>query len=385
MVPQLGVAYEPVFLYEMIWDIAVFAVLWWLRPRFRIDGQLFALYLALYAIGKFALSFFRTETVWFAGLQEAQLLSIAALALAALWAWWRARPARVPSAHEAMRAHRDFLDALTARGWTEVTFDPDGEGRSDAVGEGQTPVRSSVMATDTALAPNASPARPSRLLVVDDDENVTNMLRRALSFEGYAVATARDGNDALKKTLEFAPDLVVLDIMMPGIDGVEVARRLRAGDPQLAILMLTAKDAPADQVVGLDAGADDYLVKPFTLEVLTARVRALLRRKEPNETEVLRFGDLALDTGTRSARRGSREIALTTTEYELLLQFLRHPRQVLEKEQLTEKVWGYDFGGNYNVLEVYVRYLRQKLEATGESRLIHTLRGAGYVLREPAA
>lgn len=266
-----------------------------------------------------------------------------------------------------------------------MTFDPDGEGRSDAVGEGQTPVRSSVMATDTALAPNASPARPSRLLVVDDDENVTNMLRRALSFEGYAVATARDGNDALKKTLEFAPDLVVLDIMMPGIDGVEVARRLRAGDPQLAILMLTAKDAPADQVVGLDAGADDYLVKPFTLEVLTARVRALLRRKEPNETEVLRFGDLALDTGTRSARRGSREIALTTTEYELLLQFLRHPRQVLEKEQLTEKVWGYDFGGNYNVLEVYVRYLRQKLEATGESRLIHTLRGAGYVLREPAA
>lgn len=241
------------------------------------------------------------------------------------------------------------------------------------------------MATDTALAPSVRPERPGRLLVVDDDENVTNMLRRALSFEGYAVATARDGGDALKKTLEFAPDLVVLDIMMPGIDGLEVARRLRAGDPQLAILMLTAKDAPADQVVGFDAGADDYLVKPFTLEVLTARIRALLRRKEPNETETLHFGDLALDTGTRSAWRGSREIALTTTEYELLLQFLRHPRQVLEKEQLTEKVWGYDFGGNYNVLEVYVRYLRQKLEAAGEPRLIHTLRGAGYVLREPAA
>ncbi len=266
-----------------------------------------------------------------------------------------------------------------------MTFDPDTEGRADAVSEGQTPLWSSVMSTDTALAPSVRPERPGRLLVVDDDENVTNMLRRALSFEGYAVATARDGDDALKKTLEFAPDLVVLDIMMPGIDGIEVARRLRAGDPQLAILMLTAKDAPADQVVGLDAGADDYLVKPFTLEVLTARIRALLRRKEPNETEVLHFSDLVLDTGTRSARRSSREIALTTTEYELLLQFLRHPRQVLEKEQLTEKVWGYDFGGNYNVLEVYVRYLRQKLEAAGEPRLIHTLRGAGYVLRELAA
>ena len=177
----------------------------------------------------------------------------------------------------------------------------------------------------------------------------------------------------------------MLDIMMPGIDGVEVCRRLRAGDPQLAILMLTAKDAAADQVVGLDAGADDYLVKPFTLEVLIARVRAQLRRKEPSEIELLRFADLLLDTGTHSARRGIREIALTTTEYDLLLQFLRHPRQVLEKEQLTEKVWGYDFGGNYNVLEVYVRYLRQKLEAGGEPRLIHTLRGAGYVLREPTA
>jgi two-component system response regulator MprA len=231
----------------------------------------------------------------------------------------------------------------------------------------------------------SSLARPAHVLVVDDDENVTNMLRRALSFEGHAVATARDGNDALRKALEFAPDLVVLDLVMPGIDGLEVCRRLRAGDPQLAILMLTAKDAAADQVVGLDAGADDYLVKPFTLDVLSARIRALLRRKEPSDVEVLRFADLVLDTGTRSARRGRREIALTTTEYDLLLQFLRHPRQVLEKEQLTEKVWDYDFGGNYNVLEVYVRYLRQKLEASGEPRLIHTLRGAGYVLREPTS
>ncbi|HET8568633.1 MAG TPA: response regulator transcription factor [Candidatus Limnocylindria bacterium] len=237
-----------------------------------------------------------------------------------------------------------------------------------------------------ATQPSAEPgARAARILVVDDDENVTNMLRRALSFEGYSVATARDGNEALRRALELAPDLVVLDVMLPGIDGVEVCRRLRAGDPGLAILMLTAKDAAADQVMGLDAGADDYLVKPFTLDVLAARVRAQLRRKQPSDVEVLRYADLALDTGTRSARRGTREIALTSTEYDLLLQFMRHPRQVLDKERLTEKVWGYDFGGNYNVLEVYVRYLRQKLEAGGEPRLIHTLRGAGYVLREAPA
>jgi len=239
----------------------------------------------------------------------------------------------------------------------------------------------------TATDPSAAVglARPARILVVDDDEAVTNMLRRALSFEGYGVTTARDGPEALRKALEWAPDLVVLDVMMPGLDGVEVCRRLRAGDPKLAILMLTAKDAVADEIVGLDAGADDYLVKPFSLEVLSARIRVLLRRKEPTEVEVLRFADLTLDTGTRTARRGRREIHLTTTEYDLLLQFLRHPRQVLQKEQLTEKVWGYDFGGNYNVLEVYVRHLRLKLEAEGEPRLIHTLRGAGYVLREGPA
>ena len=267
-----------------------------------------------------------------------------------------------------------------------MTFDPAAKGRTEGGPDGPPPVASMDVSTMSAAAePTQSLARPARLLVIDDDENVTNMLRRALSFEGYTVATARDGEEGLKKTLQFAPDLVVLDVMMPGLDGVEVCRRLRAGEPQLAILMLTAKDAAADQVVGLDAGADDYLVKPFTLDVLGARIRALLRRKEPSEIELLRFGDLVLDTGTRSARRGIREIGLTTTEYELLLQFLRHPRQVLEKEQLTEKVWGYDFGGNYNVLEVYVRYLRQKLEAAGEPRLIHTLRGAGYVLRDPSA
>ncbi len=263
-----------------------------------------------------------------------------------------------------------------------MTLDPRCGGRTDDEPRPSAPLASGEMASTVATTA-ATPARAARVLVVDDDENVTNMLRRALSFEGYAVATARDGSEGLGKALELAPDIVVLDVMMPGLDGIEVCRRLRAGDARLAILMLTARDAADDQVVGLDAGADDYLVKPFTLDVLNARLRALLRRREPSEIEVLRFVDLVLDTGTRSARRGAREIALTTTEYDLLLQFLRHPRQVLEKEQLTEKVWGYDFGGNYNVLEVYVRYLRQKLEASGEPRLIHTLRGAGYVLREP--
>ncbi|HZC30579.1 MAG TPA: response regulator transcription factor, partial [Gaiellaceae bacterium] len=192
------------------------------------------------------------------------------------------------------------------------------EGPKDDEPNGPAAVTSAVMPASTAPAV-ASPARPARVLVVDDDENVTNMLRRALSFDGYAVTTARDGSEGIKKTIEFAPDLVVLDIMMPGIDGLEVCRRLRAGDPQLAILMLTARDAASDQVVGLDAGADDYLVKPFTLDVLSARIRALLRRREPTDVEVLRFADLALDTGTRSARRGTREIALTATEYDLLL------------------------------------------------------------------
>lgn len=265
-----------------------------------------------------------------------------------------------------------------------MTLDPERQVPPTPVDERDDPVRSAVVKTHADAAPVPPLVRPARVLVVDDDESVTNMLRRALSFEGYTVSTARDGEEALRRALEWAPDLVVLDVMLPGLDGVEVCRRMRAGDPRVAILMLTAKDAVADEIVGLDAGADDYLVKPFTLEVLSARIRVLLRRKEPIDIEVLRFADLALDTGTRTARRGQREIHLTTTEYDLLLQFMRHPRQVLEKEQLTEKVWGYDFGGNYNVLEVYVRHLRLKLEAAGEPRLLHTLRGAGYVLREIA-
>ena len=266
-----------------------------------------------------------------------------------------------------------------------MTFDPPGEDRPAGDGAPAAPISFGDMTTQVQPPPTTEGAtRPARILVVDDDENVTHMLRRALSYEGYAVAIAKDGAEALRKSLDFAPELVILDVLMPGIDGVEVCRRLRAGDSKLSILMLTAKDAAADQVVGLDAGADEYLVKPFTLDVLNAHIRSLLRRSEPAEGETLRFGDLLLDTAARAARRGAREIHLTTTEYELLLQFMRHPRQVLEKEQLTEKVWGYDFGGNYNVLEVYVRYLRQKLEAAGEPRMLHTLRGAGYVLRETA-
>ncbi len=223
----------------------------------------------------------------------------------------------------------------------------------------------------------------TRILVIDDDPNITTVLKRGLSYEGYQVDTAPSGKEGLDQARSRPPALVILDVMMPGMDGLEVCRRLRSADPALPIVMLTARDGASDEVRGLETGADDYVVKPFTFEVLLARVRALLRRTDPPGTETLRFADLMLDTGTHTARRGNREIDLTTTEYELLLQFLRHPRQVLAKEQLLDKVWGYDFEGNYNILEVYVRYLRTKLEANGEARLIHTVRGAGYLLREP--
>ena len=221
-----------------------------------------------------------------------------------------------------------------------------------------------------------------RILVVDDDASVTSVLKRGLSYEGFAVYTAGSGTEALAIARGRQPDLVVLDLMMPEMDGLEVLRRLRAADEFLPVLLLTAKDAATDQVVGLERGADDYVVKPFSFEVLLARIRALLRRHESGRPVVLRFADLSLDTGERRARRGTREIDLTSTEYNLLQQFLEHPRRVLPKEFLMERVWGYDFEGNTNVLEVYVRQLRQKLEATSEPRLIHTLRGSGYVLRE---
>jgi DNA-binding response OmpR family regulator len=221
-----------------------------------------------------------------------------------------------------------------------------------------------------------------RVLVVDDDPAVTSVLKRGLSYEGFAVETASSGEEGLALARERAPDAVVLDVMMTGLDGLEVLRRLRAGDAQLPVLMLTAKDAPSDQVEGLRTGADDYVVKPFTFEVLVARIQALLRRRDAERPPVLRFANLRLDTGTRQAFRGDRAVELTSLEHDLLRQFLAHPRQVLSKETLLDRVWGDDFGGNGNVVEVYVMQLRQKLEANGEPRLIHTLRGAGYVLRE---
>jgi DNA-binding response OmpR family regulator len=222
----------------------------------------------------------------------------------------------------------------------------------------------------------------TQILVVDDDPAVTSMLRRGLSYEGFTVTVAASGPAGLALAREQPPDLVILDIMMPGMDGLEVLRRLRAADRQLPVILLTARDAPADQVHGLEAGAEDYVVKPFSFDVLLARVRVLLRRRQAEQPQRLNFADLTLDLGAHSARRGERSITLTSLEFKLLHEFLLHPNHVLSKELLLERVWGYDFGGNANVVEVYVKQLRQKLGASGEPPLIHTIRGAGYVLRE---
>ncbi|MBX6372079.1 MAG: response regulator transcription factor [Acidothermus sp.] len=223
-----------------------------------------------------------------------------------------------------------------------------------------------------------------RVLVVDDDPAVRESLRRSLVFNGYEVELAEDGRQALAMVEMRRPDVVVLDVMMPGIDGLETCRRLRAAGDDLPVLMLTAREAVSDRVAGLDAGADDYLVKPFALEELLARLRALLRRSTPGPgvSQQLSFSDLTLDLATREVWRGKRLIALTRTEFNLLEMFLRHPRQVLYRSQILEEVWGYDFPTTANSLEVYVGYLRRKLEADGEPRLIHTVRGIGYVLRE---
>jgi two-component system response regulator MprA len=223
----------------------------------------------------------------------------------------------------------------------------------------------------------------TRVLVVDDEPPVRDALERALSLEGYKVDLAEDGAQALKKVATEGPDVIVLDVLMPGVDGLETCRRLRADGHALPVLMLTARDAVSDRVDGLDAGADDYLVKPFALEELLARLRALLRRSSPDEADVLRFSDLVLDLGAYEARRGSRVIDLTRTEFSLLELFMRNPKQVLTRSIIFDRVWGYDFGPTSNSLEVYVGYLRRKTEAGGEPRLIHTMRGVGYVLREP--
>ena len=221
------------------------------------------------------------------------------------------------------------------------------------------------------------------VLIVDDDQRLLRMLQRTLVYEGLNVLTAANGQEALDQVLAARPDLIVLDWMMPEMNGIEVIRRLRQEQDQTLILMLTARDAIDNRVEGLQSGADDYLVKPFAPAELVARVHALLRRSEAaRQQETLSFAGLTLDPATREARRGDTLLELTPTEYNLLFFFLRHPRQVLEREQILTNVWGYDFGGDDNVLEVYVGYLRKKTEARGQSRLIQTVRGVGYVLRE---
>ncbi|HET6499643.1 MAG TPA: response regulator transcription factor [Amycolatopsis sp.] len=226
-----------------------------------------------------------------------------------------------------------------------------------------------------------------RILVVDDDRAVRESLRRSLEFNGYQVELAGDGARALEMVVADRPDAMILDVMMPRLDGLEVARRLRSTGDDLPILVLTARDTVSDRVSGLDAGADDYLPKPFALEELLARLRALLRRAAPEsqggaDAEKLIFSDLTLDPGTREVRRGTREISLTRTEFALLELFLSYPKHVLPRGRILEEVWGYDFPTSGNALEVYVGYLRRKTEAGGEPRLIHTVRGVGYVLRE---
>lgn len=223
-----------------------------------------------------------------------------------------------------------------------------------------------------------------RILVVDDDRAVRESLRRALELEDFDVEVAADGMDAIAEVQRRVPELVVLDVMMPGVDGLGVVRRLRQDGVDVPVLLLTARDAVPDRVAGLDVGADDYLVKPFALEELLARIRALLRRQGDDggpAADVLAFGDLRLDTASMRAWRGDRELELTRTEYDLLALFLANPDRVLTRDVLHDRVWGYDAGTSSNTLEVYVGYLRRKLEVDGEPRLVHTVRGVGYVLR----
>jgi two-component system response regulator MprA len=225
------------------------------------------------------------------------------------------------------------------------------------------------------------------VLVVDDDRAVRESLRRSLEFNGYAVTLAADGAEALASIAGRPPDALVIDVMMPRLDGIETTRALRTAGNDLPILVLTARDSVGDRVEGLDAGADDYLTKPFALDELLARLRAMLRRVHPAtsdglDDEILSFSDLSLNLATREVRRGNRQIELTRTEFTLLEMFLRRPRRVLDRSFILEEVWGYDFPTTANSLEVYVGYLRRKTEAEGESRLIHTVRGVGYVLKE---
>ncbi|WP_225833883.1 response regulator transcription factor [Streptomyces sp. NK08204] len=243
------------------------------------------------------------------------------------------------------------------------------------------------------MSPAEGDRDSQRILIVDDEPAVREALQRSLAFEGYGTEVAVDGADALEKAASYQPDLVVLDIQMPRMDGLTAARRIRGTGDTTPILMLTARDTVGDRVTGLDAGADDYLVKPFELDELFARIRALLRRSnyavavsaEAQEDEALSFADLRMDLATREVTRGGRPVELTRTEFTLLEMFMAHPRQVLTREQILKAVWGFDFEPSSNSLDVYVMYLRRKTEAGGEPRLVHTVRGVGYVLRQGGA
>ena len=221
-----------------------------------------------------------------------------------------------------------------------------------------------------------------QIVIVEDEEKLARFIEMELGYEGYEVSVANDGLTGLTTIRDKDPDLIILDWMMPGMTGVEVCRRLRTTGVKTPVILLTAKDEVSDRVTGLDAGADDYLVKPFSIEELLARVRAHLRRTQEDDTETLRFDDLSLDRQTREVFRGKRAIELTAKEFDLLEYLLSYPRQVITRDRILEEVWGYDFMGDSNIIEVYIRYLRLKLEAEGERRLIQTVRGVGYVLRD---
>ncbi|MCX4994528.1 response regulator transcription factor [Streptomyces longwoodensis] len=243
------------------------------------------------------------------------------------------------------------------------------------------------------MSPAEGDRDTQRILIVDDEPAVREALQRSLAFEGYDTEVAVDGADALDKATRYRPDLLVLDIQMPRMDGLTAARRIRGAGDTTPILMLTARDTVGDRVTGLDAGADDYLVKPFELDELFARIRALLRRSsyaaavsaQAQADEALTFADLRMDLATREVTRGGRPVELTRTEFTLLEMFMAHPRQVLTREQILKAVWGFDFEPSSNSLDVYVMYLRRKTEAGGEPRLVHTVRGVGYVLRQGGA
>jgi two-component system response regulator MprA len=253
---------------------------------------------------------------------------------------------------------------------------------------------STLMQTDKSMTESPTATRAIQVLVVEDDPGVASLLRRGLAFEGYEVSHVSDGGQALVSVRNQPPDLLILDVMLPVMNGIEVARRIRSAEAQsgsksLPILMLTARDGVPDRIAGLDAGADDYLVKPFSLDELMARLRALLRRgatsADDRPYEVLSFDDIQIDLGTRIATRGERELRLTPREFDLLVYFLRNPNFVLTRAQIMQRVWGDDFWGDSNVLEVFVANLRKMLEADGEPRVIQTVRGVGYVLRKSPA